>query len=90
AAPAAKAPTPPDPDPSVDEGIACKVDADCPVLGCGPCTPGTPVTRRRLDGPACDVNPCEDAASVCTNQVCVVHPGTHKDPAVWGTATPRP
>ncbi|WAS96566.1 hypothetical protein [Nannocystis punicea] len=68
------------------EGLPCTADADCPVLPCGPCEPGTPVTPERLSGPSCARNPCKNAASVCKERVCVVHPDTTKDPAVWGPA----
>lgn len=74
------------PAPPAGEALPCTADADCPVLPCGPCEPGTPITPELLSGPSCARNPCKNAASVCKERVCVVHPDTVKDPAVWGTA----
>jgi hypothetical protein len=66
-------------------GISCKTDADCPVLACGPCTPGTVITKDMTQGPSCAVNPCLNAAATCNPQhVCVIHAQTAKNPAVWG------
>jgi hypothetical protein len=66
------------------EGVACRTDADCPHLACGPCEPGTPITKEMLDGPSCAINPCLDASAVCSAEHrCEVGPGTHKNPRVW-------
>lgn len=77
------------PAPAASGPIACKVDADCPVLACGPCTPGTVITRERMNGPDCARNPCKNAASSCTDQVCVVHANTERDPGL-DVAPPPP
>ena len=67
-------------------GVSCKVDADCPSLPCGPCTPGTAITREALAGPQCAVNPCRHSEAVCSAQhVCVVGPRAEKEPSVWRT-----
>ncbi|MGK3992752.1 hypothetical protein [Sorangium sp. So ce1024] len=69
--------------------ISCTTDADCPVLPCGPCTPGTPITKELVAGPACAANPCRNASSTCdARRRCIVGPGTEKNPAVWGSAAP--
>jgi hypothetical protein len=66
--------------------IACKADAECPSLPCGPCTPGAVITREALTGPQCTVNPCRHAEGACSPQhVCVVGPRAEKEPAVWRT-----
>jgi hypothetical protein len=66
-------------------GVACRTDTDCPHLACGPCTPGTPITKEMLGGPACAVNPCLDASAVCSaDHRCEIGPGTRKNPKVWG------
>jgi hypothetical protein len=65
--------------------IPCHTDQDCPRLSCGPCTPGTILTAELRDRPVqCFRNPCVNASAVCgPEQVCVVGPGTEKDPAVF-------
>jgi hypothetical protein len=64
--------------------IACKTDAECPHLACGPCTAGMPITQSMINGPECAVNPCLDASAVCNAQhVCEIGPRTRKNPAVW-------
>jgi hypothetical protein len=69
---------------SANDAVSCKADRDCPALACGPCTPGTPITEDIAHGPECAVNPCLNAKAVCNAQhVCVVGPGTTKNPAVW-------
>ncbi|MBI2895327.1 MAG: hypothetical protein HYY06_17360 [Deltaproteobacteria bacterium] len=45
------------------EPAACRTDADCPRLACGPCTSGTPVPGGPQ--PLCAVNPCPGAVAVC-------------------------
>jgi len=66
------------------EAVACRTDADCPHLACGPCTPGTPITNEMLGGPSCAVNPCLDASAVCSvKHRCEIGPRTRKNPAVW-------
>ncbi len=87
--PASKS-TPPDSSKDDGSGLSCKTDADCPTLACGPCTPGTLITKKLLNGPSCARNPCKDAAASCNPKGrCVVHAKTKKDPAVWGSATSR-
>ncbi|MFO0616169.1 MAG: hypothetical protein U0414_26485 [Polyangiaceae bacterium] len=52
--------------------IACKSDADCPTLPCGPCVSGTPITRE-LASQECAVNPCKNAGATCdASRRCVV------------------
>lgn len=69
---------------SGDAPVACKSDADCPHLACGPCTAGAPITQSMLGGPECAVNPCLDAGAVCNErQTCEISPRTRKNPAVW-------
>jgi hypothetical protein len=71
-------------------GISCKADADCPALACGPCTPGTVITKDMTRGPSCAVNPCSNAGATCNPQhVCVVSAGTKKNPSVWGDRDAR-
>ena len=71
-------------DESAGEGVACRTDAECPHLACGPCTPGTPITKEMLGGPECAVNPCLDASAVCSAEHrCEIGPRTRKNPAVW-------
>ncbi|MGH8173901.1 MAG: hypothetical protein ACREPX_12225 [Rhodanobacteraceae bacterium] len=66
------------------QGVMCQTDADCPHLACGPCTPGTPITKEMTGGPDCAVNPCLDASSVCTAEHrCEIGPSTRKNPAIW-------
>jgi hypothetical protein len=66
------------------EGIACASDKDCPVMACGPCTPGTPITKAMFPSPSCAVNPCLDASAICNNERrCEIGPRTRKNPAVW-------
>jgi hypothetical protein len=72
------------PAPTPADAIGCKSAADCPRLACGPCTPGTPITRDLLGGPSCFRNPCRNAESACEAGRCVVGPKTEKDPAVFG------
>jgi hypothetical protein len=65
--------------------LACRSDADCPVLACGPCEPGTVITKDMLDGSECYRNPCTHTAAYCNaDHLCAVHPKTEKDPQVWG------
>ncbi len=72
-------------------GISCKADADCPALACGPCTPGTVITKDMTRGPSCAVNPCLNAGATCNpRHVCVVSAGTKKNPSVWGDPDARP
>jgi hypothetical protein len=67
-----------------DEPLECRTDKDCPVMACGPCTPGSPITHAMYPGPSCAVNPCLDASAVCNAQHrCEIGPGTRKNPAVW-------
>jgi hypothetical protein len=67
-----------------DAPVACKTNAECPHLACGPCTAGTPITSSMVDGPECAVNPCLDASAVCNAQhVCEIGPRTRKNPAIW-------
>ncbi|HEY6985430.1 MAG TPA: hypothetical protein VH375_05070 [Rhodanobacteraceae bacterium] len=67
-----------------DKALDCRTDKDCPVMACGPCTPGTPITKAMSAGPSCAVNPCLDASAVCNAQHhCEIGPGTRKNPAVW-------
>jgi len=67
-----------------DEPLECRSDKDCPVMACGPCTPGSPITHAMFPGPSCAVNPCLDASAVCNaGHHCEVGPGTRKNPAVW-------
>ena len=67
-----------------DAPVACRTDAECPHLACGPCTAGTPITQSMINGPECTVNPCLDASAVCNAQhVCEIGPRTRKNPAVW-------
>lgn len=55
--------------------VACRADADCPVLPCGPCTAGTLITRERLIGVACAINPCRPPKAMCrADGYCVVGP----------------
>jgi hypothetical protein len=66
-----------------DAPIPCQTDADCPSLGCGPCTPGEVVPRERLRV-ECHVDPCIDGRSVCgPEHTCVVSPDTKKNLHVW-------
>ena len=67
-----------------DDPLDCQADKDCPVMACGPCTPGSPITHAMQFGPSCAVNPCLDASAVCNAQHhCEIGPGTRKNPAVW-------
>jgi hypothetical protein len=67
-----------------DAAVDCRSDKDCPVMACGPCTPGTPITKAMFPAPECAVNPCLDASTVCNAQHhCEIGPGTRKNPAVW-------
>jgi len=67
-----------------DAPLECRSDKDCPVMACGPCTPGTPITHAMYPGPSCAINPCLDASAVCSAQHhCEIGPGTRKNPAVW-------
>ena len=78
--------TPPKDAPGVpaDDAIECRGDKDCPVMACGPCTPGTPITKAMFPAPSCAVNPCLDASTVCNAQHrCEIGAGTRKNPAVW-------
>jgi len=66
------------------EAIACRTDADCPRLACGPCEAGSPITKEMVGGPDCAVNPCLDASAVCSAEHrCEIGPRTRKNPAVW-------
>ncbi len=40
-----------------DPAVSCKTDADCPGLACGPCKPGSPVTKKD-SMVECAVDPC--------------------------------
>lgn len=65
--------------------LACRADADCPTPSCGPCTPGTALTREGVYGVSCAVNPCREPRSVCGPAGrCVVGPGVTGDPRVLG------
>ena len=67
-----------------DAPLECRSDKDCPVMACGPCEPGSPITHAMYPGPSCAVNPCLDASAVCNAQHhCEVGPGTRKNPRVW-------
>ena len=67
-----------------DEPLECRSDKDCPVMACGPCEPGSPITHAMYPGPSCAVNPCLGASAVCNGQHrCEVGPGTRRNPAVW-------
>ena len=58
-----------------DDPVRCRSDAECPVLPCGPCTAGTLITRERLTGVACYVNPCRPPKAMCrADGLCVVGP----------------
>ncbi len=57
--------------PSPDDPVTCKVDSDCPILACGPCTPGETVTQRYAMT-ECHHNPCMGHKAVCRDGVCVV------------------
>jgi hypothetical protein len=60
---------------------ACTVDTDCHPSACGPCTPNEPIPALQ---PSCTVNPCLHASARCSEErICVVGPGTEKNPAVW-------
>jgi hypothetical protein len=76
---------PPKPGPAAsDEPLDCESDKDCPVMACGPCTPGSPITHAMHPGPSCAVNPCLDASAVCNAQHrCEIGPGTRRNPSVW-------
>lgn len=71
----ASAPLPPAPPPSappLDRAeLACRTDADCPSLACGPCRRGDVVTTSHV-ARGCVVNPCPDARATCRNGTCVV------------------
>ena len=70
--------------------LACRTDADCPTPACGPCTPGAALTRERVFGMACAVNPCLNPRSVCGPQGrCMVGSGVTPNPRVFGTPSPR-
>jgi hypothetical protein len=72
------------------DGIVCRADADCPVMACGPCTPGSPITEAMRNGPSCAVNPCLDGSAVCSaDHRCEIGPRTRKNPAVWNKTRPR-
>jgi len=76
--------TPTNKDESAAQGVACATDADCPHLACGPCTPGTPITKEMLGGPECAVNPCLEPSAVCSAEHrCEIGPRTRKNPALW-------
>ena len=67
-----------------DAPLECRSDKDCPVMACGPCTPGSPITHAMYPGPSCAVNPCLDASAVCNAaHHCEIGPGTRRNPAVW-------
>jgi hypothetical protein len=73
----------PAPPASDTEGIPCTSAADCRVP-CGPCTPGT-VIPKNAQTIECFRDPCIHKSAVCNAQhVCIVGPGTEKDPQVWG------
>jgi hypothetical protein len=63
-----------------DDALPCNTDMDCPVLACGPCTPGTAITHQLVTGPGCAENPCKDPAAICREHRCVVHSDTAEDP----------
>jgi hypothetical protein len=74
---------------SSDAPVACRTDAECPHLACGPCTAGAPITQSMLGGPECAVNPCLDASAICNEQhTCEIGPRTRKNPAVWKKPPP--
>lgn len=64
-----------------DDALPCNTAIDCPVLACGPCTPGTAITHALVSGPACAKNPCKNPAAICREHRCEVHPDTAVDPA---------
>ena len=54
--------------------IPCSIDRECPMLPCGPCTPGLVITQELLFGmPECYKNPCANVVPSCSPQKqCVV------------------
>lgn len=86
---ASSAPPPVESSAATTAGLPCKVDSDCRTPACGPCTPGTPITRETLSGPECYRNPCKNPGAACASGQCVIGPKTEKDPAVFGSAKPR-
>lgn len=67
----APAPPPLTPPPIDNTPIACKVDADCPSLSCGPCNAGDKITQQ-ITHVNCFRNPCPGQVAVCSpERVCV-------------------